>query len=98
MTGRYSTRFGFEFTPFPPVGATLARWSNEQTQSKFPVLIDSKALASLPAEPIKTLGMPHNETTIAEVLKDQYYTAHIGKWYNYNCFNVNSSALQLIFA
>ncbi|MEM7018376.1 MAG: sulfatase-like hydrolase/transferase [Pseudomonadota bacterium] len=26
MTGRYSTRFGFEFTPFPKVGATIFSW------------------------------------------------------------------------
>ena len=29
MTGRYSTRFGFEFTPFPRIGATIFQWMQE---------------------------------------------------------------------
>ena len=29
MTGRYSTRFGFEFTPFPRIGATIFSWMEE---------------------------------------------------------------------
>ena len=40
MTGRYSTRFGFEFTPFPPVGATLARWNNQMSPTNYSVLIN----------------------------------------------------------
>ena len=32
MTGRYSTRFGFEFTPFPAVGATIFQWMQDINQ------------------------------------------------------------------
>lgn len=83
MTGRYSTRFGFEFTPFPPIGATFAKWTNDlnpsdplQTEIYWP------SLAQLPKEPIKNLGMPTSEVTVAEVLRDvNYHTVHIGKWH-----------------
>ena len=30
MTGRYATRFGFEFTPIPDVGRTVLRWFVEE--------------------------------------------------------------------
>lgn len=82
MTGRYGTRFGFEFTPFPPVGATLARWGDQVEKAKLPVIIHEEALQLLPANPLQTLGMPASEVTIAEILRDAgYYTAHIGKWH-----------------
>ena len=29
LTGRYSTRFGFEFTPFYKIGATIFQWAQE---------------------------------------------------------------------
>jgi len=82
MTGRYSTRFGFEFTPFPRTGATLARWIQDIEQPVLPTHIDEAALASLPEDALADLGMPAAEITIAEVLRDAgYYTAHIGKWH-----------------
>ena len=46
MTGRYSTRFGFEFTPFPPVGATLARWNNQLSPGNYSVLINEGPVLS----------------------------------------------------
>ena len=80
MTGRYSTRFGFEFTPFFKSGATIFQWMQDLENPPLPSFIDHERLASLPE--MSELGMPPEETTIAEVLQaNGYYTAHIGKWH-----------------
>ena len=80
MTGRYSTRFGFEFTPFFKTGATIFQWMQDLEPPPLPTYIDHERVASLPD--MKDLGMPASETTIAEVLRSAgYYTAHIGKWH-----------------
>ncbi len=82
MTGRYSTRFGFEFTPFPRVGATIFRWMQDIEQPALPAYIDMQAVDELPGDDYSQLGMPASEITIAEVLAEKgYYTAHIGKWH-----------------
>lgn len=80
MTGRYATRFGFEFTPFPRIGATIFRWTEDIDRPPLPTLIDMDKAHALPD--MKDMGMPPEEVTIAEVLDDAgYYTAHIGKWH-----------------
>ena len=80
MTGRYSTRFGFEFTPFMNVGTTIFQWMSDLDPPALPAFIDHSTAKTLP--PFEELGMPASEVTIAEVLKPRgYYTAHIGKWH-----------------
>ena len=80
MTGRYSTRFGFEFTPFYKTGATIIRWMEELQPGKIPLILDEARAATM--KPIQALGLPASEITIAELLKQQgYYTAHVGKWH-----------------
>ena len=80
LTGRYSTRFGFEFTPFPKVGATIFRWMEELDPALHTPVLNSQALDNLPD--MTELGMPGSELTVAETLQDAgYYTAHIGKWH-----------------
>ena len=82
MTGRYSTRFGFEFTPFPKIGITIMQWMQDtaEEEPKLKTFIDFD-LASKRGD-ILDLGMPSEQITIAEIFKDKgYYTAHIGKWH-----------------
>ena len=80
MTGRYSTRFGFEFTPIFKLGPVLFDWMEQSNPGPLPVFIDREVADTLPS--IGELGMPSEEVTIAEVLREKgYYTAHIGKWH-----------------
>ena len=81
MTGRYSTRFGFEFTPAFKIGATISEWVNDIEQPALRSHVHHDVLDRLPDD-MQTLGMPAEEITVAEVLKQAgYQTAHIGKWH-----------------
>ena len=80
MTGRYATRFGFEFTPVPDLGQLVIRWLAEEDDGKLRARIDNEIARNLPS--FMDQGMPSDQITIAEILKTQgYYTAHIGKWH-----------------
>jgi hypothetical protein len=78
LSGRYPTRFGFEFTPTPNRMATLVkRFFDRPGLLRHPVLTD--ATVELPFE---AMGMPASEISLAEVLKAAgYHTVHIGKWH-----------------
>ncbi len=82
MTGRYPSRFGFEFTPTPPGMAQLVGMVSESRglQSELSFIENEEVYEDVP--PYADLGMPTTEVTIAELLKSAgYYTAHIGKWH-----------------
>ena len=80
MTGKYPTKFGYEFTPVPATGRLIMRWLAEEDDSELKARIDREVATRLP--PLWEQGMPTEQTTIAEVLRDAgYYTAHIGKWH-----------------
>lgn len=80
MTGRYSTRFGLEYTPVYRTGVLISSWMAELSPTTPPPLVDMDVADTLPG--IDFLGMPNEEITIGEVLQQQdYYTAHIGKWH-----------------
>ena len=78
MTGRYSTRFGFEFTPAFKSLITITKWGEELNDTGFPIIFDDEAeLTALDNDGnIGYPGMPSSEITIPEVLKNEgYYTA-----------------------
>ncbi len=81
MTGRYPTRTGFEFTPTPSGMAPVVARLSEEMGSRLPLPIyDAELDASKP--PYEEQGLPAEEVTIAEVLRDRgYQTFHIGKWH-----------------
>jgi len=74
MTGRYATRFGFEFTPVP---------------MQFAQVIHNIAPHSIYHKdreknhpPLEEMGVPPEEITIAELLKQKdYHTTMLGKWH-----------------
>lgn len=80
LTGRYSTRFGFEFTPAPKGMALLAGIFYEDSPLLRRPIVDRETARSMP--PMTELGMPGSEITLAELLKTRgYHTIHIGKWH-----------------
>ena len=78
LSGRYGTRFGFEFTPTPPgMSSILPRIANRMPGRIRPVVVNEGEQL-----PFDSLGMPSSEITIAELLKRaDYHTVHIGKWH-----------------
>jgi uncharacterized sulfatase len=78
MSGRYGTRFGFEFTPSPPGLMQLAALA-PRTPGQ---LRDSIFYPDVETVDFNDMGMPSSEISIAELLSEQdYHTAHIGKWH-----------------
>ena len=78
MTGRYGTRFGFEFTPTPQGFATMV----PRLSSREGRLRRTSANEKTSSVPYEDKGMPPSEITLAELLKPAgYHTVHIGKWH-----------------
>ena len=80
MTGRYSTRFGFEFTPAPRSFAKMFKILPQNPDALHSPEVDMAAVDRLP--PFQSMGMPGEEITLAEQLQAAgYHTLHIGKWH-----------------
>src|SRR3546814_16175328 len=79
MTGRYPTRFGFEYTAVPVEFAeNLAH--GEGVGPHRAIFHDELITPDIPAYP--DMGVPASEVTIAEAVKAAgYHTLHIGKWH-----------------
>ena len=87
MSGRYSTRFGFETTPTPEQGAIkkilpfVANPLISNSPKGVPKVIHYSNRKG-DKIPFEDKGMPAEEITIAETLKQVgYHTVHIGKWH-----------------
>ena len=79
MTGRYPTRFGFEFTAVPVQFAeNLAH--GEGVGPHRAIFHKERITPDIPDYP--AMGVPASEVTIAEAVKAAgYHTLHIGKWH-----------------
>jgi uncharacterized sulfatase len=81
MTGRYPTRFGFEFTPTPPAMLPIVARLGASANGPAPLVthFDEHADAQFDYE---DMGVPPSEITIAELLaRAGYHNVHIGKWH-----------------
>ncbi|ODT62990.1 sulfatase-like hydrolase/transferase [Phenylobacterium sp.] len=88
LTGRYPTRFGFEFTPAPVAFERMVGTEAEPgaivKPKFFPERIKDMPPGSTARTPlaVNELSVPASEITIAEVLKTRgYHTIHLGKWH-----------------
>lgn len=81
MTGRYSTRTGYEYTPTRPgFGRMVAKWGNEMDNNLPEYTYDAELDKTKPH--YDDMGLPASEITIAELLKPRgYHNVHIGKWH-----------------
>lgn len=78
MTGRYPTRFGFEYTAIP--AAFAANLAHADSNAPYPVIYHEELNRNLPDYP--DMGVPHDEIMLPEVLQARgYHTIHIGKWH-----------------
>lgn len=78
MTGRYPTRYGFEYTAVP--GSFAWAVSRAETNSPVPTIFHSERNHDLIDYP--EMGVPSSEITIADVLRQRgYHTIHLGKWH-----------------
>lgn len=87
MTGRYATRFGFEFTPAPVAFQKMVGTEAEPGAIVKPTFFSDRVKDMPPgatqgAQAVNRLGVPTSEVFIASVLKARgYHTLHFGKWH-----------------
>ena len=87
MTGRYATRFGFEFTPAPVAFEKMVGSQYDQDDIVMPHFFPDR-LKGMPPGSTKggaganMLAVPTNEIMIPKLLQSQgYHTMHFGKWH-----------------
>lgn len=78
MTGRYATRFGYEFTPAPLAMGKLV--SATMHGNGADVIYHAKREADVP--PFQQMQVPTSEVMLGQLLgKFGYRTFHLGKWH-----------------
>ncbi len=79
MTGRYSTRFGFEFTPTPKQFMKVIGGYQVAGQLRGPIYHPEREADLIPYE---DMGLPTSEITLARLMQGAgYHTVHLGKWH-----------------
>jgi len=79
MTGRYATRFGFEFTPAPKAFSKLI--STYSLAGSLPSYYFSEREKDIPNS-ISDLTVPTSEVMIGQMMKSRgYHTLMLGKWH-----------------
>jgi uncharacterized sulfatase len=79
MSGRYPTRFGFEFTPTPPGMLPMVARLAPSERLHPPITYFDEHGDGIPYE---EMGVPASEVTLAETLGSAgYHSVHIGKWH-----------------
>lgn len=79
MTGRYATRFGFEFTPTPKAFSKLI--GTYHPASSLPAHYYSEREKDIP-DSISDLTVPTSEVMIGQLMKTRgYHTIMLGKWH-----------------
>jgi len=78
LTGRFATRFGYEFTPTAKgYGKVIDLLAKDRS---IPPIYNEEIDNQLP--PVSDMGLPPSEITIPEMLKPQgYHSVHVGKWH-----------------
>ena len=77
LTGRYPTRYGFEFTPVPLAFARQVRAHHYGLRN--PVYFAEREKDIIP---MSEMGVPTGEITIAQLLQAKgYHTIQLGKWH-----------------
>ena len=78
LSGRYGTRFGFEFTPTPGAFSKMVPLLGNSQKNK----LRQSLIEDVETPAFEDMGMPSSEVTLAELLKQaDYYNVHIGKWH-----------------
>ena len=78
MTGRFATRFGFEFTPAGLAHAKVIGTAEEA--GPWPIVYHAENEAGYPA--LGEMQVPKSEVMITELLKTKgYHTLGVGKWH-----------------
>ncbi len=79
MTGRYATRFGFEFTPTPKPFMQLIGGYRAEGLLHGPIYHPEREADLIPYE---DMGLPTGAITLARLLQGAgYHTVHLGKWH-----------------
>jgi arylsulfatase A-like enzyme len=78
LTGRYATRFGFEFTPVPVQFAQVL--GSMSTNATHPPIYHADREKDVP--PVAEMKVPASETMLPEMLRaNGYRTLMVGKWH-----------------